>query len=389
MPFDFDRITERRHTNSIKWTHYPEDVLPLWVADMDFQAPAPILEALRAAVDHGIFGYEMPSKTLREAVSARMKQLYGWEIAQESVVATTGLVSGFYIAASALCRPGDGYLIQPPVYMPFNHLQKDLGIIRQEAELVKITAGSRIRYQLDWNSFEAGFNSGGSKTRMFLLCNPHNPTGAVYSRDELSKMAELCLKNETVIVSDEIHSELLLGGATHTPIAALSPAIAEKSITLIAPSKTFNIAGLFCGFAIIQDTDLRERFKQQMERMTLHVASLAQVAAQAAFSGECDAWLTELRAYLTANCDFLVEFVEKELPGVRITVPEATYLAWLDCTALNLVPTPYDFFLKEAKVALNDGAAFGTGGQNFVRLNFACPRSTLEEALNRIKKTLS
>ncbi len=389
MPFDFDRLIERRHTNSIKWTLYPEDALPLWVADMDFLAPAPILEALRAAVDHGIFGYEMPGKTLREAVAARMQQLYGWEVAEDSIVATTGLVSGFYIAASTLCRAGDGYTIQPPVYMPFNHLQKDLGIIRQEAELVKITEGNRIRYEIDWNSFEAGFNSEGSKTRMFLLCNPHNPTGAVYSRAELSKMAEMCLKNETVIVSDEIHSELLLGNAMHTPIAALSPEIAAQSITLVAPSKTFNIAGLFCGFAIIPDTDLRERFKQQMERMTLHVASLAQVAAQAAFSGQCDDWLTELRAYLTANRDFLVDFVEKELPGIRVSVPEATYLAWLDCTDLNLTPSPYEFFLKEAKVALNDGAAFGTGGKDFVRLNFGCPRATLAEALQRMKKAFA
>jgi cysteine-S-conjugate beta-lyase len=389
MPFDFDRLIERRHTNSIKWTAYPEDVLPLWVADMDFQVPAPITAALQTAVEHGIFGYELPSKTLRESVAARMQKLYNWEVSAESVVAITGLVSGFNVAATALCRPGDGYLIQPPVYMPFNHLQQNWGFVRQEAELVKVTEGSHIRYQLDWDSFAAGFNSDSSKTRMFLLCNPHNPTGSVYSRTELARMAELCLKNETVIVSDEIHSELLLGGAKHTPIAALAPEIADQSITLVAPSKTFNIAGLFCGFAIIPNAELRERFKTQMERMTLHVASLAQVAAQAAFSGQCDDWLAELRAYLTANRDFLVEFVEKELPGVRITVPDATYLAWLDCAELNLPPSPYDFFLKEAKVALNDGAAFGTGGKDFIRLNFACPRATLAEALERMKKALT
>jgi cystathionine beta-lyase len=309
-------------------------------------------------------------------------------VAEESVVAVTGLVSGFNVAATALCQPGDGYVIQPPVYMPFNHLQQNWGLIRQEAELSSVAQNGILRYDINWDTFAQAFDSDSSKTRMFLLCNPHNPSGAVYSREELAKMAETCLKHEAVIVSDEIHSELLLGGATHTPIAMLSPEVAARSITLISPSKTFNIAGLFCGFAIIPDDGLRARFKHQMERMTLHVASLAQVAALAAFSGDCDEWLAELRAYLTANRDYLVDFVAKELPGLRLTIPDATYLAWLDCSALNLAPTPYQFFLDKAKVALNDGAAFGTGGQGFVRLNFGCPRSTLQEALERMKTAL-
>ena len=206
-------------------------------------------------------------------------------------------------------------------------------------------------------------------------------------------MAEICQKNETVIVSDEIHSELLLGGARHTPLATLSPEIAERTITLVAPSKTFNIAGLFCGFAIIPNAELRERYKQVVERMTLHVASLAQVAALAAFSGECDAWLNELRAYLTANRNYLVDFVKRELPGIRITVPDATYLAWLDCSELiksgKISGSPFNFFLKETRVALNDGVAFGTGGEGFVRLNFGCPRATLAEGLERMKKALT
>jgi cystathionine beta-lyase len=388
MPFDFDRLVDRRPTNSLKWNAYPADVLPLWVADMDFQVPPPITDALRAAVEHGIFGYEMAGKALRQSVAARMQKLYGWEVAEESVVAVTGLVSGFNVAATALCQPGDGYVIQPPVYMPFNHLQQNWGLIRQEAELSSVAQNGILRYDINWDTFAQAFDSDSSKTRMFLLCNPHNPSGAVYSREELAKMAETCLKHEAVIVSDEIHSELLLGGATHTPIAMLSPEVAARSITLISPSKTFNIAGLFCGFAIIPDDGLRARFKHQMERMTLHVASLAQVAALAAFSGDCDEWLAELRAYLTANRDYLVDFVAKELPGLRLTIPDATYLAWLDCSALNLAPTPYQFFLDKAKVALNDGAAFGTGGQGFVRLNFGCPRSTLQEALERMKTAL-
>ena len=393
MPFDFDSIIDRLHSNSIKWTAFPSDVLPMWVADMDFPAPAPIKTALHNAVEHGVYGYEMLNQSLRQSVVARMKALYNWDIDEKSIVPVTGIVSGFYAAASTLCRPGDGYLIQTPVYMPFNDIQKNQGVIRQEARLVRITEGQRVRYEIDWASFEKAFNSSGSQTKMFLLCNPHNPTGQVYTREELLKMAELCLKNDTIIVSDEIHSELLLGGSQHVPMATLSPEIEDHSITLIAPSKTFNIAGLFCGFAIIPNAELRQRYISVVERMTLHVASLALVAAQAAFSGECDQWLTELRAYLTQNRDYLVDFVEKNLPGVRISFPQATYLAWLDCSELvasgKIGGNPYEFFLKEAKVALNDGAAFGSGGENFVRLNFGCPREMLKDGLERIRKSLS
>jgi cystathionine beta-lyase len=404
MSTNFDRIIDRRNSNSIKWTLFDEDVLPMWVADMDFATPAPIQDALRVTVDHGVFGYAAPTKTLRQSVATRMKTLYDWDVDEKSVVAVTGLVSGFYAAASALCQPGDGYLIQTPVYMPFNDIQKNLGVIRQEAQLGKHIDGRHIRYEIDWEILERAFNSDGSKTRMFLLCNPHNPTGAIYTRAELERMAALCLKNDTVIVSDEIHSELLLAGNKHIPIASLSPEIAERSITLIAPSKTFNIAGLFCGFAIIPNAELRERYKTVVERMTLHVASLSLVAAQTAFSGECDSWLADLSLYLTANRDFLVDFVEKELPGVRITIPDATYLAWLDCSELvdtgQISGAPDEFFLKtekaainkfflkNAKVALNDGSAFGTGGENFVRLNFGCPREMLADGLQRMKKAL-
>jgi cystathionine beta-lyase len=393
MTYDFDRLIDRRSTNSIKWNAFPEDVLPMWVADMDFTSPEPVQKALRAAVDHGIFGYAFDYESLQKAVAARMQALYGWELEKKSIIPVTGLVSGFFAAASALCQPGEGYLIQPPVYMPFNDLQKSYGFIRQEAQLVKQAQGGRLSYSIDWDGFEKAFNSGGSKTRMFLLCNPHNPSGQVYSREDLLKMAEVCLKNDTVIVSDEIHSELLLGNAKHIPMATLSPEIAAHSITLVAPSKSFNIAGLFCGFAIIPNPELRERYKTVVERMTLHVASLAQVAALAAFSGECDDWLKELRAYLTGNRDYLVEFVEKNLPGVQVTVPQATYLAWLDFNDLlksgKIKGNPFEFFLKNARVALNDGAAFGMGGSNFARLNFGCPRSVLEDGLQRMQKALA
>jgi len=390
MTFDFDHIIDRRHSNSVKWNAFDNDVLPMWVADMDFISPQPIQDALRSAVEHGVFGYDQaPIRGLTAIVAARLKTLYGWDIDEQAVIPVTGLVSGFYAAATSLCQPGDGYVIQPPVYMPFNDIQKHLGVIRQEAQLARVLNSGLIHYEIDWNTFKNAFNSGGSRTRMFLLCNPHNPTGQVYSREDLARMAGICLENKTVIVSDEIHSELLLDGGRHTPVAAISPEFGDRPITLIAPSKTFNIAGLFCGFAIIPNPELRENYKTAVARMTLHVSGLAQVAAQAAFSGECDDWLAGLLAYLTANRDFMVDFVQKNLPGIRVTMPEATYLAWLDCSELvrngRIDGNPTKFFLEKARVALNDGAAFGTGGENFVRLNFGCPRELLLDGLQRIK----
>ncbi len=392
MKTNFDTTVDRRNSNSIKWNRYPQDVLPMWVADMDFQAPPPVREALRKAVEHGVFGYEMPSAGLLAAVAARMDRLYGWKVEPEMVVAVPGLVSGFNAAAWTVCRPGEGIMMQTPVYFPFLKVHENAGLARQTAQLARQAQGSAIRYRVDWEAFKTAARPE-VQTRLFLLCNPHNPTGQVYSRDDLSRMAEICEKNDIVICSDEIHSELLLDGAKHVPIATLSPETAARTITLVAPSKTFNVAGLSCGFAIIPDPDLRERYKKTVERLTMHVSSLGQVSAQTALSGACDGWLADLRGYLTANRDFLVEFVRQHLPGIRTTVPEATYLAWLDCSRLveagKIEGPPAKFFLEKAGVALNEGADFGPGGENFVRLNFGCPRSLLEEGLERMRGALN
>lgn len=393
MNYNFDNITNRRSSNSIKWTEYPTDVLPLWVADMDFQTPQPILDALHTALEHGVLGYETPSRSLLESVAARMETLYGWKFDPEMVVATPGIVSGFNAAARAGCKTGDGILMQPPVYFPFLRVHDNLGLTRQFAPLVLLTDGEILRYEIDFDGFEAAMGSEDVDTSMFLFCNPHNPTGNAFSKDELSRLAEICLRNDVIICSDEIHSELLLGKTQHTPMATLSPEIADRTITLVAPSKTFNTAGLFCGFAIIPNPELRERYQKSVEQMTLHVNSLGQIAAQAAFSGVCDDWLEEVLAYMTANRDFMINYVQENLPNIRTTVPDATYLAWLDCNPLlesgQIEGSPFDFFLNEAKVALSDGAQFGPGGDGFVRLNFACPRSLLEEALIKMKDSLT
>jgi cystathionine beta-lyase len=284
-------------------------------------------------------------------------------------------------------------LFQPPVYMPFLELAKNVKVFNQPAPLARVDDGARrLHYEIDFDVFEKTIRSGEAKTALFLLCNPHNPTGQAYTPEELARLADICLKNDIVICSDEIHSELLLGNTRHTPIATLSPEIEARTITLVAPSKTFNTAGLLCGFAIIPDLALREAFRKQSERLVHHVSSLSLIAAQAAFSGACDGWLAELLPYLTANRDFAVEYIEKELPGIRTAVPDATYLLWLDCSepvrSGRVADSPFNFFMKEARLALSDGAPFGPGGENFVRLNFGCPRSTLEQALDRMKKAL-
>jgi cysteine-S-conjugate beta-lyase len=392
MSYNFDTIIDRRSTNSIKWTLYPEDVLPMWVADMDFMTPQPILGALQDALEDGVLGYEIPSLALFETVAARMDKLYGWKIDPEMVVATPGIVSGFNAAARAVCAPGEGVLMQPPVYFPFLTVHENIGLNRQFAPLVKVTDEHIVRYEIDFDAFEAAMGSGDVRTRLFLLCNPHNPTGNAFTREQLSRLAEICLRHEVLICSDEIHSELLLGGTQHIPVATLSPEIAEKTITLVAPSKTFNTAGLFCGFAIIPNPEMRKRYQETVQQMTLHVNSLGQIAALAAFSGACDDWLEEVLVYLADNRDFVVSFVQKNVPDMRLTVPEATYMNLLDCNPLlesgQITSSPYDFFMENAKVALVDGSQFGPGGDGTVRLNFGCPRGVLEQALLRIKASL-
>ena len=356
----------------------------MWVADMDFPVPTPILNELHKVADHGVLGYELPSNTLKETVAARMDKLYKWKIKPDTVVAVTGIVSGFNVAARAFCSPQNGTLVQPPVYNEFHEVKSNVGIPQVDAPLVEQVNGNILSYEIDWDVFEKQVKKAG----MFLLCNPHNPLGIIFPRKDLLRMAEICIRNNALIVSDEIHSELLLAGNEFTPMAKLSSEIAKHTITLVSPSKTFNVPGLFCGFAIIPNKKLRERYVQEVEHLRLHVNSMGLHAAQVAFSGQCDGWLLDLRKYLTANRDFLVDYVTKYLPDVRITNPDATYLAWLDFTRLKLKKSPFDFFMKEAKVALSDGKIFGGDHKGYVRLNFGTSRKILKQGLDRMRNAL-
>jgi len=383
VAYNFDRVPNRRTPGVLnKWTFYPKDVLPLWVADMDFPAPKPILDELRKAVNQGVLGYELASATLLETVATRMDRLYGWKVKPEWIVPVTGIVSGFNVAARAFGSPKKGYLVQPPVYNEFHEVKNNVGIPQVDAPFVKQVKGNILHYEIDWDLFKKQ----SKKVSMFLLCSPHNPLGIVFSRRDLSRMAKICIENNVLIVADEIHSELLLDEKKFIPIAKLSREIANNTITLIAPSKTFNVPGLHCGFAIIPNKELRDEYMKVVGHLRLHVASLGLHAAQAAFSGQCDGWLKEMQCYLTGNRDFLIDYVTKKMPDVRITIPQATYLAWLDFTQLNLEPSPFEFFFEKAKVALSDGGIFGE--KEHVRLNFGTSRKVLTQALDRMDKAL-
>jgi cystathionine beta-lyase len=383
VTYNFDRLPNRRIQGVLnKWTWYPDGVLPLWVADMDFPAPKPILDELRKAVNQGVLGYELASRPLLETVAARMDRLYSWKVKPEWVVPVTGIVSGFNVAARAFGSGKKGYLVQTPVYNEFHEVKNNVGIPQINVPLVKQVKGNILHYEIDLDLFKKQ----AKKVSTFILCNPHNPLGIVFSRRDLARMAEICLENNVLIVADEIHSELLLDEKKFTPLAKLSKEIANNTITLIAPSKTFNVPGLFCGFAIIPNQEIRDEYVKIVQQLRLHVASLGLHAARTAFSGQCDEWLTELRCYLTGNRDFLVDYVTKNMPNVRITIPEATYLAWLDFTQLNLEKSPFEFFLDKAKVALSDGLIFGEKGH--VRLNFGTSRKILKQALDQMNKAL-
>jgi cystathionine beta-lyase len=382
---NFDRIPNRRNPSVLnKWTLYPREVLPMWVADMDFPAPQPILKELHRVLDHGVLGYEMPGTRLRETVAERMLGLYGWKVDPDAVIAVTGIVSGFSVAARVFCTPRKGVMIQPPVYNEFHQIGRNVGISQIDAPLAKSVHGNVLKYEIDWDVFEKQIRRAG----IFLLCNPHNPLGIVFTRRELIRMAEICMRHGVLIVSDEIHSELLLGGSTFTPLAKISREIAKHTITLIAPSKTFNIPGLFCGFAIIPDPELRKRYAVEVDHLRLHVASLGLRAAQVAFSGQCDGWLKDLLRYLTANRDFLLDYVTRHMQGVRTTIPDATYLAWLDFSHVELKGSPFEFFKQKAKVALSDGKIFGKEGEGHLRLNFGTSRALIKQGLDRMRKAL-
>lgn len=379
----FDEMIDRRQSGSAKWNWYDADVLPAWVADTDFRCPPTILNALHKAVEHGVFGYEFDSKRLRDILAQRMADRYGWHVKTTDFQFTPNLVSVLNFVSMAFSNPGDEILMTTPVYPPFISAPDNSGRVAKMVDLTVTSESQVLRYEIDFDAFEAAITP---RTKVFILCNPHNPIGRMWSRGELERLAEICLRHNVLICSDEIHCDLIMDGGKHVPMASLSREIADNTITIMSPSKTFNIPSLGIAFVIAQNEALYKTLEKAMTGFLPHIGTMGIAAAEAAY-GDPDSqrWVDELLPYLRSNRDFVVDYVRQHFPKVAYTIPEATYLGWMDWRAMQLPgESPYKFFLEKARVAFNDGAAFGKAGEGFTRINYGAPRERLEEIMQRV-----
>jgi cystathionine beta-lyase len=371
-----------RQRGGEKWALYPEDVLPLWVADMDFPVAKPIERLIRRSLDLGDLGYPLhPRPTTLPAVFAeRAEERFGWRVDPGNVELITDVVQGLYVALQQFSEEGEGVVIQTPIYPPFLTAVREMRRTLVENPLVIAENG----YTVDLDGLRDAIDD---RTRILLLCNPHNPSGRAFRRQEIEGIAEIALARDLLVVTDEIHGDLVFSGSRHIPFASLSPEVEARTITLTSASKPFNIAGLRCAVAVFGSPQLRRRFLGFHRHLRGGLGSFGIAATEVAWR-HCQPWLDEVLAYLERNREMVAELAAAELPGVRHFRPEATYLAWLDFREIGLEPSPYQFFLSRAKVALSDGAAFGSPGRGFLRLNFATSRQILREALARMAEAL-
>jgi cystathionine beta-lyase len=379
MTFDFDPVIDRAASDSRKWRKYAgRDILPLWIADMDFAASPAIVAALHRRVDQGVFGYGGALPSLTQTVVDYCAAHYNWKIDPTWIVWLPGLVTGLNLGAFG--EKGDAVITATPIYPPFMSAPKNMG---RETIAVPLAVRPDGRYEFDWPAMERAVTP---RTKVFFLCSPHNPVGRVFTRAELEQIAAFCERHNLVLVSDDIHCDLILDGLPHIPVASLSAAAAARTITLLAPSKTYNIPGLACSLAIISDAKIRQPFVRAMAGIVPEMNVLGYAACEAAFR-DSEPWRQALLAYLRGNRDFIAAFLKDNLPGIKLTPCDATYLAWLDVSALKL-DNPGLFF-EQHGVGLADGAQYGAPAGQFVRLNFGCPRATLTEALARMKRALA
>jgi cystathionine beta-lyase len=387
LVYDFDTIIDRTSHNSDKWTTMKQktgldDLIPLWIADMDFTCPPEVVEALKKRAAHPIYGYTVPSKGYHDGLIQWMDKRHGWKnIQKDWILWSPGVVAGFSIAIEAYSNPGDKVVIQPPVYYPFMRQIKGTGRQIVENPLKNVDG----YYEMD---FEDLSEKTDARTKMILLCSPHNPVGRVWKRGELEKLAEICKEKDIIIVSDEIHHDLILGDIKHTPTANVSEDAMQRTVTLVAPSKTFNLAGLTNANAIIPNKRLRDDFDAQRRKTSGHSNIFGMIAQDAAYN-HGEAWLEELLTYLHGNLEYLECFIAEKIPGLVLYPLEGTYLAWVDCSSLGMSDMELnDFMLKKAKLWLDEGTLFGTGGSMFMRINIASPRSLLKQALENLEKAV-
>ncbi|MGB4369860.1 MAG: MalY/PatB family protein [Caldicoprobacterales bacterium] len=387
MVFDFDKPIERSNTHSVKWdnldtTFGAADVLPMWVADMDFACPKPILDSIEERNRHGIFGYTTHPDSLYESVIGWMKKRHGWNVAKEWILYSPGVVTSLNLAIMSFTQPGDSVIIQSPVYPPFFSVVKN----NDRTLVVNPLIEKSGYYSIDFKNLEDQMASG---CKMMILCSPHNPVGRVWTRTELDRIAKLCEKYEVLLISDEIHSDLIMPGHKHTPIATVSQYIKQNSVTCIAPSKTFNVPGLTTSAVIIPNPKLRMEFKKTINGIGIGMSNVFGMVAMEAAYTHGESWLEDLIIYLDDNINCLMEYLETNIPEIKVTKPQGTYLVWLDCRALNMDgKTLHKFMINKGKLGLNNGLDFGPDGEGFLRMNIACPRVTLEEGLNRLNKAV-
>lgn len=383
MNLDDIDVASLRRRRGEKWSTYPADVTPAWVADMDFPVCDPVRRMLEERVALSDIGYPTNAalSDVAEIFAQRAQSRFDWRIAAERIEVLTDVVQGLYIALLALSEDGAGAIVQSPVYPPFLHAVPEC----RRRLIVNRLRPSDSRYEIDFDELRAQIDSG---TRLLMFCNPQNPTGRAFTRDELEALAEVVLRNDLLVCSDEIHADLVYPGSRHIPFATVSPEIAARTVTLTSATKAFNIAGLRCAVAVFGGAELQARFNAYPAHARGGLGSLGLAATALAWS-EGQPWLDEVMTYLGGNRRIVADFVATHFPGVRHMSPEATYLAWLDCGDLGLEPDPCRFFLDEAKVALSDGTAFGPGGEGFVRLNFATSRPILSGVLERMRGALS
>lgn len=381
---NFSEKINRLNTGSIKWEMTKEiygtdDVLPMWIADMDFLPPQELIDAAQKRVEHGIFGYTFVQPCVHEAISNWLALRHGWTINHEWLAYASGVVPAIAAAIQAYTEPGDKVLVQPPVYNPFFEMIEANGRLVETSPLLLKNG----RYEIDFADFEEALKKG---CKLFLLCNPHNPGGRVWTKDELERLAKLCLKYDCLILSDEIHSDIIFKGRRHVPIATLGEEIADRAVTFIAPSKTFNLGGIQAAAAIIPNEKLRERFKNAQKAQGFKTLNtFAAVTTEAAYLHGAD-WLEALLEYIEGNVAVARDFLKKDLPAIKLVEPDGTFLLWLDLRELALSDEEIQRrLLEKGKLALEPGTKYRQGGEGFVRMNIACPREILEDGLGRLK----
>lgn len=378
MKYDFDKTIDRRATNSYKWDSAPEGVLPMWVADMDFRTAPAIIDALQKRVAHGIFGYTRVPDAYYDAVTSWFSRRHGWDIDREWIIYTSGVVPAVSAVIKALTVPGDKVIVQTPVYNCFFSSIRNNGC-EIVSNPLRRTADT---YEMDFDALERC--AADPRTKVMLLCNPHNPAGRVWTPDELTRLGNICLRNGVTVVSDEIHCELVYQGFKYTPFASLSDAFLHRSVTCVSPSKAFNIAGLQIANIVAFDNDLRSRIDKAININEVCDVNPFGVAATIAAYNEGEEWLNQLVDYLHGNYEAMAEFCQRELPEFPITRLEGTYLVWMDCSSLGMPSDALEHaLLDDARLWLNAGTMYGAEGEGYMRWNIACPRSVMLDGLNR------